>query len=759
MNLERLLCPATPKQKPLAQVLAKSTGETLLSHSRSVANWGKELEEYLKTNQPNIAEQLPSLAAPCGLHDLGKATESFEAQLTGTFGQTFYHEQLSEAWCIDANISLKICQAIGAHHTRLVDMKAGQTHNTALQALKTYSEAQKELAETIFREYGVPAKFDGNPWLLCGAIIFCDWLGSGDISSENARTLLQFLLKPLGTLELSFDKIFSFPPNELQIKAQKATAPITILSATMGRGKTEAALIMAYNHIRMKTTSGIYFALPSRLTSNMIYKRVNTFLDKIDPDSTARLIHSGAWLVAGKRKLSIPRLTKGNTLDFPTWLLGGKGALLGRVGIGTIDQILMMVLRTKAFPLRYFGLCNKTIIIDEVHSYDLYTGTLLVEMLKELLVLKCKVILLSATLTKELKDKLSNLDKNSLLIEDPNPGSKSINMHILGENECKQEAISRSKSETVLWVVNTVQAAQDAYEYFWSEGIETGLLHSRFTPKDRNKNEEKWMAALGKTGVRTGRILVATQVVEQSVDIDADVLFTELCPIDLLFQRMGRLHRHTFCRKNGPETFIIEPEDKETFGKSGYIYAPWILYKSLQAVKDKRTLNIPEDMSACLEQVYDEANYTIQEVQSREYTKFKKEKDKLEAAAKMQLDRYLNSTQSDEETLAKTRMFGQPQKEVLLIKSKELGKWTLVDGSQIDMRQPELHVEDFRKIYNNCVPIHYKDTMKESTHDLLTSFHICEGNMVGIEVQIDGDEREFTYDDKGLYEYKHKKDA
>ena len=762
MNLSILQTCSPPTKKELPSFLAKSNGENILEHSLNAGVWGETLYTYLRNNQPKIAEQLPELGLPAGLHDIGKISETFEKVLAGETNFEFYHEHLSEAWCRKIGISSTICTAIGAHHTRLKDLLIGTNLESAQAYLKSYEEVREKLYKTLYGRFGKCPTFNGSPWLLGGTIILCDWLASGGIKAKES--ILEPLFCPVhATQGLGFEEIFGFSPNELQKKAWDLNANLTLICASMGKGKTEAALAMVYKSLSRRDTTGLYFALPTRLTSNMIHLRVQSFLKRLEIPNRPKLIHSTAWLSEQSNATELNQLlqeTEEGTEDMdtkvqlPDWLMGSKGALLARMGIGTIDQILMTVLRTKHFPLRYLGLCNKSIVIDEVHSYDMYTGTLLAELLRELLAMSCKVILLSATLTSELKSELLSIDTSSALLEDPDPINQSVEIAIKPSAKCREMAIKEANNgNIVLWVANTVKNAQDAYEHFRNKTteIEIGLLHSRFTQTDRTRNESYWMQRLGKHGKREGCILVATQVVEQSVDIDADILFTELCPIDYLFQRIGRLHRHNFPRNVPRSATIIEPEDKG-FGNLKFIYSQWILHKTLTELRHRKIIVIPSEMQMLLDNVYMEKNYNAVDLKDPRYLEYSKLRKDLQEAAKAQLNRYLVSSQSDDEMLAKTRLFDQAQVQVLIIRRVSCGHLTLFDGSIVDTNKAYLSVEDKRNILNNCVTTRHYLGMKVTNNSALAKMNIYEGILgESGDLTIDGDSRQHTYDDRGLY--------
>jgi len=200
--------------------------------------------------------------------------------------------------------------------------------------------------------------------------------------------------------EQNFQDLFSFPPNEVQSEfISLVRGPgVYIYEDQMGGGKTEGALYPAMKLYQEGIVDGIYFGMPTQVTSNRIIVRVKEALDRLlGTDSDVRLLHSNADVLHDPRQ--------------DDWFRGNKKALLDEFGVGTVDQLLLGVLpNVKHFFLRTFGLCRKAVIIDEVHSYDLYTSGLIKVLIKELVEMDCVVIILSATLTEAAKREL--LDVN-----------------------------------------------------------------------------------------------------------------------------------------------------------------------------------------------------------------------------------------------------------------------------------------------------------------------------------------------------------
>jgi CRISPR-associated endonuclease/helicase Cas3 len=178
---------------------------------------------------------------------------------------------------------------------------------------------------------------------------------------------------------------------------------VYIIEGPMGYGKTEAALAASFNLLAAEKAGGFYFALPTQVTSNRIHLRVQPFVDRISTDSaTVRLAHRASWLIQTDLP---PELNAAAPDDAEaeeharSWFASAKRALLMPFGVGTIDQALLGIIAAKHFFVRQFGLAGKVVILDEVHTYDHYTGTLIAALVKRLLELHCTIIVQSATLT------------------------------------------------------------------------------------------------------------------------------------------------------------------------------------------------------------------------------------------------------------------------------------------------------------------------------------------------------------------------
>ena len=373
----------------------------------------------------------------------------------------------------------------------------------------------------------------------------------------------------------------------------------------------------------------------------------------------------------------------------------------------------------KHFFVRRFALAGKVVILDEVHSYDIYTGTLITALVRELVNLRCTVIILSATLTVERRREL--LAAGGIVEQESSAAYPLVSGGAAGgpaavpiapawkdrqpvalraggiaEEEVRQELISRAEQgQHVLWIRNTVVEAQEAFRAVASDRREgsapVGLLHSRFPFHRRNELEKDWLERLGKNRPLDGQgsILIATQVVEQSVDIDLDFMVTDLAPTDLLFQRLGRLWRHERPNRSAatPEFWVRLPELaadadakelKKALGRSGKVYAPYVLLRTLEVWRDKMEIRLPGDIRPWIEATYAEPGAEEPAAWSELREELEKEKQQLAANADAATRVLSNTPMLDDQEEVLTRRKGAPTKSVVLLRAAEAraGGWT-----------------------------------------------------------------------------------
>lgn len=545
---------------------------------------------------------------------------------------------------------------------------------------------------------------------LAGLISVADWIGSDDrhftfgtdvpanpvVAGEHAERTARAALQdtgwfhaplriPAGTFAETIRHIrHPFPSQQRAVDAVQAmTSPgIAVVEYPMGGGKTEIALWIAAHWAERFDIPGFYVAMPTMTTSDQLYSRVvehfRRHLPKGADPINLQLLHGQAALSVEPEAVDdeqAKRLaaqddaearSRGERVRDPiqraTWFTKRKRGLLATYGVGTVDQALLGILQSKHFFVRLHGLGGKTIVFDEVHSYDVYMSTLFDEVVEWLGALGSPVVILTATLprqrTRALLDayargagwkpeqngiavypRITTLDCDRL---------QSISAP-LDRTESRSIALRRIvtdvSDDTVVWqelgpmlaerladggtaalICNTVAQAQNAYmalRQWFDPETELDLFHARFRQRERRIIQERVLHEFGKTthdeaGARIRprrKVVVATQVIEQSLDLDFDLMVSMFCPADLLLQRAGRLQRHRTTdaiRPSGvatPELWLAgyseSAEGIPAFLQgSQVIYGEHILLRSWLALRDRDKITIPDDVEALIEATY-----------------------------------------------------------------------------------------------------------------------------------------------------------
>ncbi|NLX22436.1 MAG: CRISPR-associated helicase Cas3' [Phycisphaerae bacterium] len=482
-----------------------------------------------------------------------------------------------------------------------------------------------------------------------------------DQAADRAKDALETLgwvgWQPEASEPLSFAELFPriAEPRPLQdlAAAQAATLDgpgLVLIEAPMGEGKTEAALFLADHWTHAAEQKGLYVALPTLATSNQMFQRVQTFLSGRYPSEriNLHLLHGHAMLSDRYEAMRLAALYDDEpgavaaAVVAESWFAQNKKqALLAPFGVGTIDQVLLAVLQTKHVFVRLFGLAGKTVILDEVHAYDTYMSTILERLLEWLAALGCSVILLSATLPATRRRRLLetfvgnplNVTEaqyprmtivrdgavQSLPIAIAEDRRMELNLEwTKGDDLPERLRIALADGGCAAVIHNTVNAAQETYlrlqKALGDCGIEVELFHARFPFGRRDQIEERVLHRYGKPGEASrprAAVLVATQVIEQSLDLDFDLMVSDLAPVDLVLQRAGRLHRHRRTRPERlirPRLWLLRPDENKDgipdFGPSKYVYAQYILLRSQLALLDRSSIRLPDDLEPLVEAVY-----------------------------------------------------------------------------------------------------------------------------------------------------------
>lgn len=694
---------STGRTHPLICHLVE-TGETALAlWDVGISSGDRDKVAAWLSTDSHSAGQLVSFWA--SLHDLGKASPAFQAKLPDvvpelealgikfpdlTHFETLPHGLVS-TWSLRDLLCQRLsypqpaanqlAQAIGGHHGAwpTAGLLLSQ-HKAANQGGPEWHQARQDLFDLLLKSFDArqvpswPVKLEDQNALttiLSGLVSVADWISSFEVyfpfqgepttiaaCQARASVLAQEAVHKLGWScwesalpGATFNGKFGFEPNPIQAAVIEAAGEVElpalmILEAPMGIGKTEAALSVVDSWLDHAAGRGFYTAMPTQATSNQMFGRVIRFLENRSPGSfwNIQLIHGqAAW------DRIVQQLTRSEAEEelgpaVMEWFAPKKRALLSTCAVGTVDQALLSVLQTRHFFVRLFGLQGKVVIFDEVHAYDTYMNVLFCRLLEWLKAMGASVVLLSATLPRQTRNRLCQAyigtlptdgreaayprltlaDDNGITVSPlPSPDDRVIDVERIENNpaniaEHLREALAEGGCAAV--ICNTVRRAQEVFFALRNARLvpddDCLLFHARTPFAWRKETEDLVLGRFGKNGLRPRKsILVATQVVEQSLDLDFDILLTEYAPIDLVLQRAGRLHRHDRERPaplKTPRLVLLEPPSSQDhlpdFGRSAYVYDEYTLLRSYLALQNRSQVAIPADLETLVEQVYSETS-------------------------------------------------------------------------------------------------------------------------------------------------------
>lgn len=498
------------------------------------------------------------------------------------------------------------------------------------------------------------------------------WLARTRERAERALARLGWHVAPAPASTRSFVELFPFSPRTGQAAVERAVAGVhepflLVVEDLTGAGKTEASQLCLDLAINAAGARGGYVALPTRATSDQAFRRLRQFLEHAYSDQLVdlQLVHGGAQLSVDYEQLrarghnavepvgvhDADGSTQLGGVQAGAWFSHRKRGLLSTFAVGTIDQALLAVLQARHFFVRLWGLADKAVILDEVHAYDAYMSELMDRLIEWLAALDTTVIVLSATLPAHRRAALVNAyraGRGSGEIEPPNaPAYPRLTLATRERTTATGFDAQRTRELTVQWietekrcltdriaatvatggcvaiVCNTVDSAQRRYRLLRDAlpgsasdgGPMVELLTARYRHREREEREQRCLNRFGAPPDATSRpqaaVLVSTQVIEQSLDLDFDLLVSELAPVDLLIQRAGRLHRHQRRRPAGlerPEVWVLSPTLAQGAPQldpgSAHIYAPHVLLRSWLALRDASRIREPEDIDRLIEEVY-----------------------------------------------------------------------------------------------------------------------------------------------------------
>lgn len=410
--------------------------------------------------------------------------------------------------------------------------------------------------------------------------------------------------QPLAQCHPRFSDLFDAPaPYPAQAAmADDTLGPVVVLEAETGSGKTEAALWRFLHLFAQGKVDGLYFALPTRVAATQTYKRVSEAMARTWPSGAPMVVRalSGYAAADGATPQSLPDF-KVLWSDDPSdaraarrWAAeSAKRFLAAPVAVGTVDQALLGTLQVKHAHLRHALAARSLLVIDEVHASDAYMGVLIEQLINAQTALGGQTLLLSATLGAAARARYLSASQKARCPLPALAQASASPYPAISDASGLHETIGAQREKSVSWrcedaiddaqriaacaleaaaqgarvlvIRNTVPAAvatlaaleaatPDADWLFGYNGVAT-LHHSRFSREDRPALDDAVERALGKARPSGPLIVVGTQTLEQSLDLDADFLITDLCPMDVLLQRIGRLHRHTRPAEARPAAF------------------------------------------------------------------------------------------------------------------------------------------------------------------------------------------------------------
>jgi CRISPR system Cascade subunit CasA len=667
----------------------------------------------------------------------------------GLAGQVLLQEWLEERHGWTRRASAQFAVMAGGHHGAPPDHM--QIHNldahpellrTPGPAEAAWQRVQNELLDACADVFRVDDRL--ADWqkvklpqpvqvLLTATVIVCDWIASNpDLfpyfpedrprsEAERVAAAWQGLrlpppwspAEPPDEAAELFAARFALPPGasvrpvqeQAVAMARSMSQPgMLIIEAPMGEGKTEAALAVAEVFAARSGAGGCYVALPTMATSNAMFPRLLTWLDRLptpvsetaltspssntypaDDERSVLLAHAKAALqedyavlmrdshrtiaavdaygdderpaTPTKKAGSAEKVASADVIAHQ-WLRGRKKGLLASFAVGTIDQLLMTGLKSRHLALRHLAMAGKVVVIDEVHAYDAYMNTYLDRVLSWLGAYHVPVVVLSATLPahrrRELAEAYTGRSAEGVasatgyplltaVTDDGDPETASpaasgrrtdVQLERLADDEtvlADRLAEELAYGGCALVVRNTVDRVTDTAaalrERFGAENVT--VAHARFIDVDRARKDASLLARFGppdRDGLSPHRpskahIVVASQVAEQSLDVDFDLLVTDLCPADLLLQRMGRLHRHQRGerppRLRRPRCLVTgvdwqaQPVPAPVRG-SRTVYGAYPLLRSLAVLaphlgapnEPGRPVRLPEDISPLVQRAY-----------------------------------------------------------------------------------------------------------------------------------------------------------
>jgi CRISPR-associated endonuclease/helicase Cas3 len=644
------------------EILAKSEPrKTLIQHTteslfwfEKVLQWNAQLIDKILLRykiDKNILIQ--RLFLTVAFHDIGKATEKFQLKLRRLPFMGKESHSLSSIpfiyQIIEKNPLLNFngiayypeVLAIVSHHSKLrKELFDGyenmKTNYLSEDFFKTFYQIVNEQAMKLKIPSWENATFSGdtlkiNPYhlfkyklipgleeneliyapkyivrdvfvLFKSVLHYCDWLASSCefdyqyYTNENKESITQRMKEKVP----SFESWRNF-----QIESAESGAKNLFVQIPTGQGKTEASVLWS---VESNENQKILFLLPTMVTTNKMWERMRFFFDG---DSAVGLSHGNTQYILKKDDEIEPESLRKHYLYNRTFLKP--------VTVATIDQLIYSFFNWGHWVLTANASFNAKIVIDEVHIYDAYTFGLILQIIKYLSSCHTKFAIMSASLPNVLKEELEKVLPEYNLIKDDCFNEKQRHVLQISDKNIENhiyEIISDYKgNKKVLVICNTIKKAREIYDALKEENISICnmlLYHSQFILKDKKDKEEILEKIIN---VPNGFIAICTQIVEVSLDIDFDVLYTENAPIDAIIQRLGRVNRKGEIQKRASDMLYAKVVIAKESGESKkYVYKDLstILeetYKQLSLSCKELNGNLKEkDFKVIVDEVYTKSN-------------------------------------------------------------------------------------------------------------------------------------------------------
>ena len=431
---------------------------------------------------------------------------------------------------------------------------------------------------------------------------------------------------------------------------------LVLIEAPMGVGKTEAALLCAGVFIRKERAQGLAFGLPAQASANMLFRRMAPLTRKVYGLQAPNLLHGGAAFARQRLTFTGEEDGQEAAMHLDEWVTDdNKKGFLAPVSAATVDQMELAAMHSKHAFVRFAALSRNVVVIDEIHAFDAYVQVILQNLLRLLGAAGTPTVLLTATLPDPIRQRLlaaynhgAGWPEQVVPVEpDAYPvivslsaaggridrvpwsdASMDVRLQLAPDEQWLEIAWNAAQQGLCVAVLaNTVKSALRrakalrAVNDSSGASVEIVLLHSRFRSEDRLRIQSEIERFAGKSATpedRRGRIIVATQVLEQSIDIDVDLMLSEPAPMDLLLQRMGRLHRHRRPERTcEPRFVVIDPSrgrpDVEpdwfaaarqfVYAQSGKLTQSLELVRAI-AARPLPVVRLPQDIPLLVREVY-----------------------------------------------------------------------------------------------------------------------------------------------------------